>query len=60
MRGPLIETEARRLRDEGRRKYAIETALRMLKRGKLTIEEISEITELSVAKIEQLKKVQTV
>ncbi len=64
MGGALIEKEARHLKDEGRREakreYAIEMALRKLKQGKLTIEEISEITKRSVAEIEKLKKDQTV
>ncbi len=37
-----------------------ETALRMLKRGKLTIEEIAEDTGLNVEEVEQLAGVQTV
>lgn len=59
MRGPLIETEARRLRDEAKREATIEnakkTALRMLKIGKLTVEEIAECSELSIDEVEQLK-----
>ena len=59
MRGALIETEARRLRDEARKEATVEkarkTALRMLKIGKLTFEEIAEISELSVEKVKQLE-----
>ncbi len=37
-----------------------QTALRMLKMGKLTVEEIAECSELSVAEVEQLAGLQTV
>jgi len=37
-----------------------ETALRMLKVGKLTIEEIAEYSELSVEEVEQLAELHTV
>ena len=56
MRGPLIQTEARTILNQGKK----ETALRMLKAGKLTIEEIAEYSALSVAKVEQLANLQTV
>ena len=56
MRGKLIETSARRLRNETERNIA----LRMLKRGKLTIEEIAEYSGLSVAEVEQLAGLQSV
>lgn len=46
MRGPLIETKAKAILKE--------TALRMLKRGKLTIEEIAEDSGLSIAEVKQL------
>ena len=36
------------------------TAIRMLNMGKLTIEEIAECSELSVAEVEQLAELQTV
>ena len=39
MRGPLIDTEARRLRDENARKIAF----KMLKMGKLTVEEVKQL-----------------
>ena len=59
MGGALIETEARRLRDEARKEATVEnarkTALRMLKRGKLTVEEIAEDSELSVEEVKQLE-----
>ena len=62
MRGAMIETSARKILNQGisqgisqginetKRK----TALRMLETGKLTIEEIAEYTELSIAEVEQL------
>ena len=56
MRGKLIETSARRLRNETERNIA----LSMLKRGKLTIEEIAEYSGLSVAEVEQLAGLQSV
>lgn len=37
-----------------------EIALRMLKMGKLTIEEIAEYSALSVAEVEQLANLQTI
>lgn len=60
MRGPLIETTARRLKNEAENETKRKTALRMLKTGKLTIEEIAEYSELSVAEVEQLAGFQTV
>lgn len=68
MRGPLIETSARKIlnqgikqgMDQGISQTQRETALRMLKRGKQTIEEIAEDTGLSVAEVEQLAGMQTV
>ena len=56
MRGPLIQTEARTILNESKK----ETALRMLKMGKLTVEEIAEYSALSVAEVEQLANLQTV
>ena len=56
MGGALIETSARRLKNEANK----ETAIRMIKRGKLTIEEIAEYTELKVTEVEQLAGLQTV
>ena len=58
MRGALIETSARTILNQGKSQGISETkketALRMLKRGKLTIEEIAEDSGLSVAEVEQL------
>ncbi len=60
MRGVLIETEARRILNKGMNEAQKETALRMLKRGKMTIQEIAEDTGLNVAEVEQLAGLQTV
>lgn len=54
MGGALIETEARRILNKGISEAKRETALRMLKRGKMAIEEIAEDTGLSVAEVKQL------
>ena len=54
MRGALLETSARTILNQGISQNQRETALRMLKRGKMTIEEIAEDTGLSVAEVEQL------
>lgn len=64
MRGALIETSARTILNQGKNQGISETkketALRMLKRGKLTIEEIAEDSGLSVAEVKQLAGLQTV
>lgn len=68
MSGALIETEARTILDQGIKQGISQginetkrnTALRMLKRDKLTIEEIAEYSGLSVAEVEQLAGLQTV
>ena len=64
MRGALIETEARRLRDEAKKEAKKEaargTAIRLLKIGKLTVEEVAIGSGLSVAEVEQLARFQTV
>ena len=62
MSGALIETSARTILNqgisqgisEGISQNQRETALRMLKRGKMTVEEIAEDTGLSTVKVEQL------
>ncbi len=55
-----METRARTILNkgisQGINQNQRETALRMLKRGKMTIEEIAEDTSLSVAEIEQLAR----
>lgn len=60
MSGALIETSARRLKNEAENETKRNTALRMLKRGKMTIEEIAEDAGLSVSEVEQLAGLQTV
>ena len=55
MGGALIETSARKLRNETQK----ETAIRMLKRGKLTIEEIAEDSGLSITEVKQLAEMTT-
>ena len=68
MRGALIETEARTIlnqgikqgKSQGINEMKKKTATRMLNMGKLTIEEIAECSELSVAEVEQLAGLQTV
>ncbi len=60
MRRVLIETSARRLKNEAENETKRNTALRMLKRGKMTIEEIAEDTGLSVTEVERLDELQTV
>ena len=64
MRGPLIQTEARTILNrgisQGISETKKETALRMLKMGKLTVEEIAEYSALSVAEVEQLVNPQTI
>ena len=60
MRGALIETEARTILNQGRNEMKKIAAIKMLNMGKLTIEEIAECSELSVAEVEQLTELQTV
>lgn len=64
MRGALIETSARTILNQGKSQGISqnqrETALRMLKRGKLAVDEIAEDTGMSVAEVEQLAGLQTV
>ncbi len=64
MRGPLIQTRARTILNrgisQGISETKKETALRMLKAGKLTVEEIAEYSALSVAEVEQLMNLQTI
>ncbi len=60
MGGALLETSARTILNQGISQNQRETALRMLKRGKMSIEEIAEDTGLSVKEVEQLAGLQTV
>ena len=50
MGGALVETSARKLKNEAKR----EVAVSLLKMGKLTIAEIAECSELNIAEVEQL------
>ena len=63
MRGPLIQTEARTILNRGISQGISETrkktALKMLQRGRLTIDEIAEDSGLSVTEVKQLAKSQT-
>ena len=67
MGGALIETEARTILNQGIKQGKTQgisetkkqTALRMLKMGKLTIEEIAECSELNIVEVEQLAKLHT-
>jgi len=56
MGGALIETEARRLRDEATREAARKTALIMLQDRELPTDKIAKYSGLSVVEVEQLKK----
>ena len=60
MRGTLIETSARKIKNEAKKEAKKEVAISMLKIGKMTIEEIAECSELSVTEVEQLAEIQTV
>ena len=60
MRGPLIDTTARRLKNEAENEAKRKMVVRMFKTGKLTIEEIAECSGFSVAEEEQLVGLQTV
>lgn len=72
MGGALIETEARTIlnqgiiqgirqgKSQGISETKKQTALKLLKRGKLMVEEIAEDTGLSVTEVEQLSGLQTV
>ena len=60
MSGALIETSARRLKSEAENETKRKTALKLLKRGKQTVEEIAEDTGLSVPEVRQLAGLQTV
>ncbi len=64
MSGPLIETTARNILSQGLiqgiNQNQKETALRMLKRGKMTVEEIAEDTGLSIEEVEELAALPTV
>ncbi len=60
MSGALIETSARRLKNEAENETKKETALRMLQDGELSIDKIAMYTELKVEEVEKLAGLQTV
>ena len=72
MGGALLETEARTILNQGisqgigqginqgKNEAKKETALRMLKRGKLTLEEVAEYSGLSISEVRRLSELQTV
>jgi hypothetical protein len=60
MSGALIETSARRLKNEAENETKKRTALKLLKRGKQTVEKIAEDTGLNFSEVEQLAGFQTV
>ena len=68
MRGALIETEARRIlnqginqgKSQGINENKKETALRMLQDGELPIDKIAKYTGLNVSEVQQLAELQTV
>ena len=59
MGGALIETEARTILNQGISEAKKQTALKLLKRGKQTVEERAEDTGLSVTEVERLAGLQT-
>lgn len=56
MRGPMIETEAKRILNKGKR----ETALRMILDGELSLEKVAKYSGLAIKEVEELAKLQTV
>ncbi len=60
MSGALIETSARRLKNEAENETRKETALRMLQDGELSIDKIAKYSGLRVEDVEQLVGLQTV
>lgn len=60
MRGPMIETSARRLRDKVENDAKREAALRMLQDGELPIEKVVKYSGLAIKEVEELAKLQTV
>ncbi len=60
MSGALIETNARRLKNEAENETKKETALRMLQDGELSIDKIAMYTELKVEEVKKLAGLQTV
>lgn len=60
MGGALIETEARRLKNEAEKEAAKKTALKLLQMGKLTIEEVAVGSGLPVSEVKKLQNMQPV
>ena len=60
MRGPMIETEAKRMLNKGRDEGKRETALRMIQDGILSIEKIAKYSGLAIKEVEELAKAGTV
>lgn len=60
MRGPMIETSARRLGDKAENDAKREAALRMLQDGELPIEKVVKYSGLTIEEVEELAKLQTV
>ena len=60
MRGPMIETEARRMLNKGRDEGKREIALRMIQDGVLSLEKIAKYSGLAIKEVEELAKLQTV
>jgi len=60
MRGALIETSARRLKNEAENETKKNTALRMLQDGELSVDKIAKYSGLEVEEVEKLAGIQTV
>lgn len=58
MRGPMIQTEARAILNEGINRAREETALKMLENARFTIEEIAKYSGLSVEKVKKLAEIE--
>ena len=54
MGGRVLEHEAKKILDEGKKEQAIENALKMIARGKLTLEEIAEDSGLTLEEVKEL------
>ena len=60
MGGAMIETEARRIKIAAENENKRETARKLIKNGKLTIEEIAECSGLKLEEVEELANLQLV
>ena len=54
MRGPMIETEAKRILNEGINEGKKETALRMIQDGELPYEKVAKYSGLEIKEVEKL------